>query len=74
METEFRTILRMMDGKLHCEYGPAIIYPDGHQEWFLNGKNITKEIHNWAKERNIDLNNMSDMNKMILKTEIKMWK
>jgi hypothetical protein len=40
----------------------------------LNGKEITEEINDWAKERNIDLNDMSDMDKMVLKIEIKMWK
>jgi hypothetical protein len=63
-----------LNDELHREDGPAIIWPDGSQEWWLNGKNITKEITNWAKERNIDLNNMSDMDKMVLKIEIKMWR
>jgi hypothetical protein len=49
-------------------------YPNGTQTWWLNGVNITEEVTNWVKERNIDLNNMSDMDKMVLKTEIKMWK
>jgi hypothetical protein len=52
-------------GYLHREDGPAA------QEWYLNGKEITNEVNSWAKERNIDLNNMSDMDKMILKTELK---
>jgi hypothetical protein len=63
-----------LNGKRHGEDGPAIIYSDGTQTWWLNGKHITKEVNNWANERNIDLNNMSDMDKMILKIEIKMWK
>jgi hypothetical protein len=74
-------ILSQMESKswyindnLHREDGPAIIRQNGTKEWYLNGKNITKEITNWAKERNIGLNNMSDMDKMVLKTEIKTWK
>jgi hypothetical protein len=63
-----------LSGNLHREDGPAIIYPDGTQAWCVNGKDITKDVTNWANERNIDLNNMSDMDKMILKTELKMWK
>jgi hypothetical protein len=59
---------------LHREDGPAVIWPDGSKLWYLNDINITKEVNNWANERNIDLNNMSDMDKMILKIEIKMWK
>jgi hypothetical protein len=63
-----------INDNLHREDGPAIIRQNGTKEWYLNGKNITKEITNWAKERNIGLNNMSDMDKMVLKTEIKTWK
>jgi hypothetical protein len=63
-----------INGKLHREDGPAIIWPDGSKLWYLNGKNITKEVNYWANERNIDLNDMSDMDKMVLKIEIKMWK
>jgi hypothetical protein len=60
--------------KLHREDGPAVIRPDGTQHWWLNGKEITDDIKNWAKDRNIDLNNLSDNDKIILKIEIKMWK
>jgi hypothetical protein len=63
-----------LNDEFHREDGPAIIYPDGTQRWYLNDKDITKDVTNWANERNIDLNNMSDMDKMILKIEIKMWK
>jgi (2Fe-2S) ferredoxin len=63
-----------INGNIHREDGPAIVYPDGYQEWRLNGKHITKDVTNWANERNIDLNNMSDTDKMVLKIELKMWK
>ena len=63
----------LLNGKLHREDGPAEIYPDGTQIWFLNGIDITSEVNNWAKERNIDLNNMCDMDKLVLKLEMKMW-
>jgi hypothetical protein len=69
-----RTQLWLFDGKWHREDGPAVIYPDGTQAWFVNDVNITEKVNNWANERNIDLNNMSEFDKMILKTEIKMWK
>ena len=62
------------DGKLHREDGPAVISPSGTQYWYINDKDITNDIINWAKDRNIDLNNMSDDDKVILKIEIKMWK
>jgi hypothetical protein len=63
-----------LNDKCHREDGPAYIGSDGTQYWYLNGKHITEEVTNWAKERNIDLNNMSDEDKLILKTELKMWK
>lgn len=28
---------KVIDGKLHCEDGPAITRPNGSQEWWLNG-------------------------------------
>ncbi len=62
------------DGKRHREDGPAVIWPDGTQYWYINNKDITNDITIWAKDRNIDLNNLSDNDKMILKLEIKMWK
>ncbi len=62
------------DGYLHREDGPAIIYPCGYQRWCKDGKDITDDITNWVKDRDIDLNNMSDDDKLILKIEIKMWR
>jgi len=63
-----------INGKYHREDGPAIIRPDGTQYWYINDKEITNDITIWAKERNIDLNNMSDDDKIILKIELNMWK
>jgi hypothetical protein len=64
-----------LNGNLHREDGPAYIGSNVYQQsWYINDINITKEVNNWANERNINLNNMSDEDKMILKTEIKMWK
>jgi hypothetical protein len=60
-----------LNGKYHRKDGPAVIYPDGTQYWYINDINITKEVTNWANERDIDLNNMSDEDKMVLKTELK---
>ena len=31
-------VYRNAKGQLHREDGPAIDYPDGYKEWFLNGK------------------------------------
>ncbi len=58
-----------INGKCHREDGPAVIYPNREQRWFINGNDITNKIHKWAKDRDIDLNNMSEMDTMIIKLE-----
>jgi hypothetical protein len=62
-----------LNGKSHREDGPTVIYPDGRQEWYLNDKNITNIVSNWTEERNIDLKNLSEQDKVIFKLEMKMW-
>jgi hypothetical protein len=64
----------LLNGNIHREDGPAFIDPNGTQCWFLNGKEITDEVNDWAKERNIDLNNLSHNDRIILKLELKMTK
>ena len=29
--------------QLHCEEGPAVEWPDGSKQWWLNGKRYTKQ-------------------------------
>ena len=58
-----------INGKRHREDGPAVIFPNGRQFWHINGYDITDEIHKWAKDRDIDLNNLSDIDKMIISME-----
>ena len=33
----------VLNGKRHREDGPAVKYPDGHKEWYLNGNCLTFE-------------------------------
>lgn len=35
-----------INGRLHDEDGPALIYPDGRQEWYLNGRLRRKNREN----------------------------
>jgi hypothetical protein len=37
-----------LDGKLHREDGPAVEWPAGTKEWYLNGKQLTEEQFNEA--------------------------
>lgn len=32
------TLIYLLDGKLHNNEGPAVVYPDGTKEWWFNGK------------------------------------
>ena len=84
-----------INGNFHREDGPAVIYPDGRQYWYINGNPhredgpaaigsgivtgkqywcinghvVTDQIREWAKDRDIDLNNLTEMDKMIIKLE-----
>ncbi len=58
-----------INGKLHREDGPAVIYPNGIQHWYINGNDITDEIKKWAEDRDIDLENLSEMDKMVISLE-----
>jgi hypothetical protein len=55
-------------GKLHRLDGPAVDDPEkGRKMWYVYGKNITKQVQIWSQENNIDLNNMTDGQKMLFK-------
>jgi hypothetical protein len=53
--------------KLHRIDGPAVIDPMGRCFWYINGRHLTRTIFAWARENNIDLNNLTDNDKMIIK-------
>ena len=56
-----------INGKRHREDGPALIYEDGDQEWYINDKNVTDKVISWAKSCDIDLDNISEPDKLLLK-------
>ena len=56
-----------LDGQFHRLDGPAIIYRDGTLKWFINDHNVTPDIHQWAKENDIDLDNLSEDDKLLIK-------
>lgn len=49
-----------VNGKKHRLDGPAIEYIFGYTEWWINGYEITQYIIPWAKEMNIDIDNISE--------------
>jgi len=38
------------NGYFHREDGPAVIYPDGTQYWYINGKHLTEKQFNDRKQ------------------------
>ena len=34
-----------LNGELHCAHGPAVLWPDGDKEWWLNDRKVTEEEH-----------------------------
>ena len=40
-------IIYSLNGKIHREDGPAIIWSNGRIEYFVNDKNITEKVNKW---------------------------
>ena len=56
-----------VDGHLHRLDGPAKIYRDGDKEWHINGFHVTDIITDWANENDIALDNLTDVDKALIK-------
>jgi hypothetical protein len=48
--------------------GPAFTWGD-YSEWWINGHHVTAKMIKWAKERDIDLNNLTDLDKAVIMME-----
>ena len=57
----------LMNNKLHRLDGPAIIWNDGSYLWYINSYNVTNKIHQWAKETDIDLDDLKEEDKALIK-------
>jgi hypothetical protein len=53
--------------KRHREDGPAVIVYNGDKYWFKYDRPITKEVLEWVEKCDIDLDNMSESDKLLLK-------
>lgn len=42
--------------------GPALFVG----EWYIKNENVTRKIHEFAEENDIDLNNLSDVDKVLI--------
>ena len=58
-----------VNGKIHRLDGPAIVRNDGLYQWWVNGKHVSQKMYDWAKDRDIDLMNLTDEDKMIIQLE-----
>ena len=56
-------------GNLHRIDGPAIEYPNESDQWYFCGLRVTGMITLWAKEKGIDLDNLTDVEKFMIKLE-----
>ena len=56
-----------LNNRLHGLDGPAWIHNNGQSDWFINDYYVTKEIYSWATENNIDLDNLTDIDKALIK-------
>ena len=56
-----------INGKCHRLDGPAYIGHDGVSEWFINDSDVTDKITTWATNNNIDLDNLSEVDKALIK-------
>ena len=57
----------LVNNKFHRLDGPAIEWNDGSCEWWINGFFVDEEITTWASDNDIDLDNLTDVDKALIK-------
>ena len=57
----------VVHGKRHRLDGPAMILDNGKTKWWINDYNVTEKITQWAEENDIDLDNLSEVDKALIK-------
>lgn len=62
------SLLWFKHGKLHRIDGPAVRFINGRQDdkWFINGNDVTEQLYEWAKDMNIDLDNLTEEDKILI--------
>lgn len=63
----WNSVIHRLDGPAFCTF--TFDKKVGKKQWVVNGYQITDKITEWAIERNIDLNNLTDDEKLIIKLE-----
>ena len=59
--------LWFIHGKRHRLDGPAAKHDDGSSYWYIRGNDITRKITKWAQDNNIDLDNLTNDDKILIK-------
>lgn len=54
------------NGVAHRLDGPAIFREDGSYDWVIDGRYITEQIEFWAETMGIDLDNLSEDDKILI--------
>ena len=47
--------------------GPAYIGKNGFSQWFVNDLDVSEPITEWTKEKYIDIDNLTDVDKLLIK-------
>lgn len=56
-----------VNGLKHRTDGPAVVWNNGRSGlWYINGFSVDKLIRHWASDIEIDLNNLSEDDKVII--------
>ena len=68
IELKSGTKIWCFDGEYHRLDGPTIVRGDyGPSGWYINDCNVTDLITTWSKENDIDLNNLTETDKALIK-------
>jgi len=57
----------VINGETHRLDGPAVKFGNWATSWFINDYEVTEEITQWAEENEIDLDNLSEDDKLLIK-------
>ena len=67
IELKSGTQIWCFEGEYHKLDGPAFILVNAGSEWWINGFFVDEEITTWASENDIDLDNLTDVDKLLIK-------
>ena len=54
-------------GERHRLDGPAVMRSTGKTKWWINDYNVTEKITQWAEENDIDLDDLKEEDKALIK-------